>query len=89
MMFGGAVLLTLAVLAWLQPLLLIVPFSLIAGWLGIALLIQAYHLHGSAQNGTASKEINDKIETPMRPGGPSDELTPQTPGDTPSPGRSD
>ena len=89
MTFGGTVLLTLAVLACLQPLLLIVPFALSAGWLGIALLIQAYRLHGSAQNGTASKEINDKIETPMRPGGPSDELTPQTPGDTPSPGRAD
>jgi cardiolipin synthase len=54
MLSGGAALLVLAVLALLEPLLMVVPFALIAGWFGISLLIQAYLLHKSGKNGSAS-----------------------------------
>jgi hypothetical protein len=40
--------LTIAVLATLWPLLLVVPLMLCAVWLAIALLIQAYRLHRAA-----------------------------------------
>lgn len=89
MLFGGTVLLALAILAWLWPPLLIVPFALIAGWLGTSLLIQAYHLHRGAQNGAAPKESDGKIATPMRPGQQTGEFPPQAPRDTRSPGRPD
>lgn len=89
MMSGGTVLLALAILAWLWPLLLVIPFALIAGWLGISLLIQAYHLHHDAQNGGASKEIDGKIATPMRPGRSTGEFPHQAPRDTPGTGRPD
>ncbi|MDQ3186826.1 MAG: phospholipase D-like domain-containing protein [Pseudomonadota bacterium] len=88
MMSGGTVLLALAVLAWLEPLLLIVPFVLIAGWLGISLLVRAYHLH-NAHNGAASQQINDKIEMPIEPGEATGELPAQAARDTPGTGRSD
>jgi cardiolipin synthase len=84
MMFGGTVLLALAILAWLQPMLLIVPFALVAGWLGVSLLIQSYRLHNGAQN-SAAKEMNGKIEPTMQPAEPADELPPRSPRDTPSP----
>ena len=54
MLSGGTALLVLAVLALVQPLLMVVPFALIAGWFGISLLIQAYLLHKSGKNGSAS-----------------------------------
>ncbi|MDE2366491.1 MAG: cardiolipin synthase B, partial [Betaproteobacteria bacterium] len=47
MLFGGMALLSLTVLALIEPMLLIVPFCLIAGWIGVSLLIKAYHLHRS------------------------------------------
>jgi cardiolipin synthase len=54
MLSGGAALLVLAVLALVQPLLIVVPFALIAGWFGISLLLQAYLLHKSRKNGNVS-----------------------------------
>jgi cardiolipin synthase len=66
MMFGGIVLITLAVLAMLQPLLLVVPFVLIAAWIGISLLIKANHLHRIGQNRRASDKSNERIEPSIR-----------------------
>jgi cardiolipin synthase A/B len=48
MVCAGVVLLIIAALAALWPLLLIVPFTLGAVWLSVALLIQAYRLHRAA-----------------------------------------
>ncbi|SEL09074.1 phospholipase D-like domain-containing protein [Nitrosovibrio tenuis] len=61
MLFGGAVLLSLAVLSLVQPLLTVIPFSLIAGWIGVSLLIKAYHLHRDGLNGTVSGRAEDKV----------------------------
>lgn len=66
MVFGGSVLIVLAVLTSLQPLLLVVPFALIAAWIGISLLIKANHLHRIGQNRRASDRTNDRIEPFMR-----------------------
>jgi cardiolipin synthase len=73
MMSGGVILLGVAALASLEPLLVTVPFVLIAGWIGISLLIQAYHLHKSTDNGTVSDNIDDRIEPFISHGEPSDE----------------
>jgi cardiolipin synthase len=48
MVCAGVVLLILAALAALWPLLLVVPLTLCAVWLSVALLIQAYRLHRAA-----------------------------------------
>lgn len=45
MVFGGSALLGLTILALLQPLLMVIPFSLLAGWIGVSLLIKGYQLH--------------------------------------------
>jgi cardiolipin synthase len=45
---GGIVLITLAMIALLQPLLLVIPFSLIAGWIGFSLLMKARGLRKTA-----------------------------------------
>jgi cardiolipin synthase len=50
MVCASLVLLTIAVLATLWPLLLVVPLMLCAVWLAIALLIQAYRLHRAAHS---------------------------------------
>ncbi len=55
MVLGGATLLGLTVLALLEPLLMVVPFSLIAGWIGISLLIKAYRLHRDGNSGGAAR----------------------------------
>jgi cardiolipin synthase A/B len=68
MMSGGIILITLAVLAALQPLLLVVPFALIAAWIGISLLIKAYHLRRIGQNRRASDRLDHRIEPSMRRG---------------------
>lgn len=73
MMSGGVILLGVAALALLEPLLVTVPFVLIAGWIGISLLIQAYHLHKSTDNGTVSDGIDDRIEPFISRDEPSDE----------------
>ncbi|WP_052494066.1 phosphatidylserine/phosphatidylglycerophosphate/cardiolipin synthase family protein [Nitrosospira sp. NpAV] len=73
MMSGGVILLGLAIAASLEPLLIAAPFILIAGWIGIALLIQAYHLHGSTQNRRASDRMDDKIEPFLSRDEPSEE----------------
>jgi cardiolipin synthase A/B len=65
MMFGGITLLALAALASLQPLLLVVPFAVIAAWIGLSLLIKANHLRKIGQNRRASDKINDRIEPSM------------------------
>jgi cardiolipin synthase len=44
---GGIVLIALAIMALLQPLLLVIPFSLIAGWIGISLLMKARALRNT------------------------------------------
>jgi cardiolipin synthase A/B len=49
MVCASLVLLALASVAALWPLLLVVPFTLGAVWLAIALLIKAYRLHRAAQ----------------------------------------
>jgi cardiolipin synthase len=49
MVCAGVVLLIIAALAALWPLLLVVPFTLFAAWLAVALLIQAYWLHRAAR----------------------------------------
>jgi cardiolipin synthase A/B len=50
MVCASLVLWTIAVLATLWPLLLVVPLMLCAVWLAIALLIQAYRLHRTAHS---------------------------------------
>jgi cardiolipin synthase len=46
---GGIVLLALAMIALLQPLLLVIPFSLIAGWIGVSLLMKAQALRNTSR----------------------------------------
>ncbi|HEX8873723.1 MAG TPA: phospholipase D-like domain-containing protein [Nitrosospira sp.] len=69
MLFGGVALLSLTMLALIEPMLLIVPFCLIAGWIGVSLLIKAYHLHRSGPKGMVStrtaNETNKVIEIPL------------------------
>lgn len=64
MLFGGGTLLGLALLALLQPLLLVIPFSFLAGWIGVALLIQAYQLHKSGQNDATDTESDAPLNKP-------------------------
>ena len=64
MLFGGSTLLGMALLALLQPLLMVIPFSLLAGWIGTSLLIQAYKLHKSGQDDTANGESDVKSDMP-------------------------
>jgi cardiolipin synthase len=68
MFFGGVTLLALTAMALLEPLLMVIPFSLLAGWIGVSLLIQAYRLHRNGQNDAAaqsaslaSDEAQDKV----------------------------
>src|SRR6185312_15899470 len=62
MLFGGAALLSLAVVALVQPLVLVIPFSLLAGWIGVSLLIKAHHLHQMEPNRTVSDKTEDKVK---------------------------
>ncbi|SFO23281.1 phospholipase D-like domain-containing protein [Nitrosospira briensis] len=64
MLFGGSTLLGMALLALLQPLLMVIPFSLLAGWIGTSLLIQAYKLHKSGQDDTSNGESDVKSDMP-------------------------
>ncbi|ARO88328.1 cardiolipin synthase B [Nitrosospira lacus] len=80
MMSGGVILLGMAALASVEPLLVTVPFVLFASWIGIALLIQAYHLHKSTDNGTASDSVDDRIEPFISHDEPSDESLLEPPG---------
>src|SRR5687768_2830627 len=64
MLFGGGTLLCMALLALLQPLLMVIPFSLLAGWIGVSLLIKAYQLHKSGQNDTENGESDAKSDMP-------------------------
>lgn len=66
MLFGGATLLGLTVLALLQPLLMVIPFSLLAGWIGVSLLLQAYQLHKTGQKDTASDRASKMAPNKMR-----------------------
>jgi cardiolipin synthase len=68
MFFGGVTLLALTAVALLEPLLMVIPFSLLAGWIGVSLLIQAHRLHRNGQNDAAaqsasiaSDEAQDKV----------------------------
>jgi cardiolipin synthase A/B len=56
MVSAGLVLLALAVVAALWPLLLVVPFTLLAIWLAIALLIKAYQLHRAARSSPPERQ---------------------------------
>jgi cardiolipin synthase len=64
MLFGGGTLLGMALLALLQPLLMVIPFSLLAGWIGVSLLIKAYQLHKSGQNDTENGESDAISDIP-------------------------
>jgi cardiolipin synthase len=71
MLFGGSALLVLSVLALIAPMLIVVPFVLIFGWIGLSLLIKAYHLHRSAPNETNFQkrneaERNDEVKLPPK-----------------------
>lgn len=77
MMSGGVILLGVAVAASLEPLLVAVPFVLIAGWIGLSLLIKAYHLHRSGHNRRASDKADNEIETPLAPRSPPQDLPPE------------
>ncbi|SFW32696.1 phosphatidylserine/phosphatidylglycerophosphate/cardiolipin synthase family protein [Nitrosovibrio sp. Nv17] len=59
---GGAILLGMALLALFEPLLLVAPFALFAGWIGVSLLIQAYTLHRGTHAGAASDHPGSRIE---------------------------
>jgi cardiolipin synthase len=67
MLFGGGVLLFLAVAALLHPLLIVVPFVLISGWIGLSLLIKAYHLHANGKDDTALSGQSNRIDDNGRP----------------------
>jgi cardiolipin synthase len=67
MLFGGAVLLSLAVATLLHPLLITVPFVLIAGWIGLSLLIKAYHLHVNGKDDAAFNGQSNRIDDNGRP----------------------
>ena len=67
MLFGGGVLLALAAAALLHPLLIVVPFVLISGWLGLSLLIKAYHLHANGNEDRALNGQSNRIEDSGRP----------------------
>jgi cardiolipin synthase A/B len=58
MLFGGSALLGLSVLALLAPLIIVIPFVLIFGWIGLSLLIKAYHLHHSPPHETNFQNRN-------------------------------
>jgi cardiolipin synthase len=53
---GGIVLIALAMIALLQPLLLVIPFSLIAGWIGVSLLMKAHAL----RNTSMKRRLSDR-----------------------------
>ena len=61
MFFGGITLLALTAIALLEPLLMVIPFSLLAGWIGVSLLIQAYRLHRNGQNDAAAQSASASI----------------------------
>lgn len=65
MFFGGATLLCLTIIALFQPFLVIIPFSLIAGWIGVSLLIQAYQLHKRGQLDLTPQAASNQADRPM------------------------
>ena len=67
MLFGGGVLLALAVAAILHPLLIVVPFVLISGWIGLSLLMKAYHSHANGSDDTALNGRFNRTEDSGRP----------------------
>jgi cardiolipin synthase len=54
---AGLGLLALAAAALLWPVLLAVPFALLAAWIGVALLIKAWHLHRRSRHRAASDGV--------------------------------
>jgi len=62
MLFGGVALLGLSALALVQPLLMIIPFALISAWIGLSLVIKAYHLHRSAPDRTITQNKDDQMD---------------------------
>ena len=67
MLFGGAVLLSLAVASLLHPLLIVLPFVLIAGWVGLSLMLKAYHLHAKGKGDNALSGQTNRIDDNGRP----------------------
>jgi cardiolipin synthase len=64
---GGIVLISLAVIALLQPLLLVIPFSLIAGWIGVALLMKARALRNTSMKRRLSdRQANGEEDSLLR-----------------------
>ena len=62
---GGIVLIVLAVVALLQPLLLVIPFSLIAGWIGASLLMKARVLRKTVMKRRVSDRSGNEVEDSM------------------------
>jgi cardiolipin synthase len=48
-------------------LLIVVPFVLISGWIGLSLLMKAYHLHANGSDDTALNGRFNRIEDSGRP----------------------
>ncbi len=67
MLFGGGVLLALLRPPSSHPLLIVVPFVLISGWIGLSLLIKAYHLHANGSDDKALNGQSNIIEDSGRP----------------------
>ena len=66
MLFGGGLLVALAAAAS-SSALIVVPFVLISGWLGLSLLIKAYHLHANGNEDRALNGQSNRIEDSGRP----------------------
>jgi cardiolipin synthase len=48
-------------------LLIVVPFVLISGWIGLSLLIKAYHLHANGKHDTAFNAQSNRLDDNGRP----------------------
>jgi cardiolipin synthase len=58
----GAVLVALAVAGLVWPVILTVPFGIIAGWIGVALLARAYRLRSKHRSEDGERELPEPID---------------------------
>ena len=58
----GAVLVALAVAGLVWPVILAVPFGIIAGWIGLALLARAYRLRGKHRSEAGERELLEPVD---------------------------
>ena len=58
----GAVLVALAVAGLVWPVILAVPFGIIAGWIGLALLARAYRLRGKHRSEDGERELLEPVD---------------------------